>query len=86
MAQVCAGFVAAERLFGMDKVWQAIDTSEMPEAARIQLFDRAAAALRPQIADLLRASQLRLCTLNPRRSASRMPSRATIAARSAASS
>ncbi|MEJ5976939.1 NAD-glutamate dehydrogenase domain-containing protein [Novosphingobium sp. PS1R-30] len=55
LAQVCAGFVAAERLFGMDKVWQAIETSEMPEAARIQLFDRAAAALRPQIADLLRA-------------------------------
>ena len=55
LAQVCAGFVAAERLFGMDRVWQAIETADMPEAARIQLFDRAAAALRPQIADLLRA-------------------------------
>ncbi|MDR2857299.1 MAG: NAD-glutamate dehydrogenase [Novosphingobium sp.] len=55
LAQVCAGFVAAERLFGMDAVWQAIETAEMPEPARILLFHRAAAALRPQIADLLRA-------------------------------
>ncbi|MBW8755212.1 MAG: NAD-glutamate dehydrogenase [Sphingomonadales bacterium] len=55
LAQVCAGFVAAERLYGMDRVWQAIETTAMPEPARIQLFDRAAAALRPQIADLLRA-------------------------------
>ncbi len=55
LAQVCAGFVAAERLFGMDVIWDAIEASAMPEVARIQLFDRAAAALRPQIADLLRA-------------------------------
>jgi glutamate dehydrogenase len=54
LAQVSAGFVAAERLFGMDAVWQAIETTAMPEPARIQLFSRAAAALRPQIADLLR--------------------------------
>jgi glutamate dehydrogenase len=54
LAQVSAGFVAAERLFGMGAVWQAIETTAMPEPARIQLFSRAAAALRPQIADLLR--------------------------------
>jgi glutamate dehydrogenase len=54
LAQVAAGFVAAERLFGMSAVWQAIETTAMPEPARIRLFERAAAALRPQIADLLR--------------------------------
>jgi glutamate dehydrogenase len=54
LAQVAAGFVAAERLFGMAGVWAEIETAAMPEPARILLFDRAAAALRPQIADLLR--------------------------------
>ena len=53
-AQVAAGFVAAERLFGMAAVWHAIETAAMPETARILLFDRAAAALSSHIADLLR--------------------------------
>ena len=53
--QFGAAFVAAERLFGMARIWQAIETGQMPETARILLFDRAAAALRPHIADLLRA-------------------------------
>jgi glutamate dehydrogenase len=55
LAQVATGFVAAERLFGMATVWRAIEDAAMPEPARIQLFARAARALRPQIADLLRA-------------------------------
>ncbi len=53
--QLGAAFIAAERLFGMGAVWQAIEGAAMPEQARILLFDRAAAALRPHIADLLRA-------------------------------
>jgi glutamate dehydrogenase len=55
LAQVAAGFLAAERLFDMSRIWEAIETTAMPEPARILLFDRAAATLRPQIADLLRA-------------------------------
>jgi glutamate dehydrogenase len=55
LAQMASGFVAAERLFGMAEIWRAIETAAMPEQARLMLFDRAAAALRPQIADLLRA-------------------------------
>jgi glutamate dehydrogenase len=55
LAQVATGFVAAERLFGMSTIWQRIEDAAMPESARIQLFTRAARALRPQIADLLRA-------------------------------
>ncbi|GGC27879.1 glutamate dehydrogenase [Novosphingobium marinum] len=50
-----AAFVAAERLFEMPSVWRAIETAQMPEKARLLLFDRAAAGLRPHIADLLRA-------------------------------
>ena len=54
LAQVAAGFVAAERLFDMPRVWREIEEAAMPEPARIQLLDRAASSLRPQIADLMR--------------------------------
>ena len=49
------GFVAATRLLDMEEIWQALDTTEMPETARLMLFDQAALALRGHIADLLRA-------------------------------
>ncbi|MDE2435312.1 MAG: NAD-glutamate dehydrogenase [Sphingomonadales bacterium] len=55
LAQVTAAFVAVERLFGMDAVWQAIETTPMPEAARILLFDRVAAVMTDHMADMLRA-------------------------------
>ncbi len=55
LAQVTAAFVAAERLLGMNPIWEAIETAAIPETARIGLFDRAAAALRTQMADLLRS-------------------------------
>ena len=53
--RVAAAFVEACALLGMDAVWQAIEAGRMPEAARIQLFERAASALRGHMADLLRA-------------------------------
>ena len=53
--RVAAAFVGASRLLGMDEIWQAIETAQMPEGARIQLFERAASALRGHMADLLRA-------------------------------
>jgi glutamate dehydrogenase len=53
--RVAAAFVEACRLLGMDAIWQAIETARMPETARIQLFERAASALRGHMADLLRA-------------------------------
>ncbi len=55
LAQVTAAFVAVERLLGMDAVWEAIETTPMPEAARILLFDRAAAAMTDHMADMLRS-------------------------------
>jgi len=59
---VAAAFVAARELLGMDPVWEAIDTGEMPETARLMLFDQAAVALRGHMADLLRAGG---ATLSP---------------------
>ena len=54
LAQVAAGFVAAERLLGMPALWAAIETTPMSEGARILLFDRAASVVSDHIADLLR--------------------------------
>jgi glutamate dehydrogenase len=44
----------------MAEIWERIETAKMPEAARIRLFDRAAAALADHMADLLRAGRGRL--------------------------
>jgi glutamate dehydrogenase len=46
----------AERLFDLPALWAEIETTAMPEAARIALFDEVAVATRSQIADLLRVS------------------------------
>ena len=56
MSDIVAMFVVAERLFGLDTLWAEIETTAMPEAARIALFNEVAAATRSQIADLLRAT------------------------------
>ena len=55
LAQVAAAFVAAERLFDIGALWSELDAGEMPEPARLRLFDRVAVAMRGQMADLLRA-------------------------------
>ena len=54
LAQVTAAFVAVERLLDMDAIWDALEHAAMPEAARILLFDRAAAAMTDHMADTLR--------------------------------
>ncbi len=55
LVQVAAAFVAAERLFGMAAIWQAIERAPMPEGARLLLMRRSSSALRTHMADLLRA-------------------------------
>ncbi|MBX3594130.1 NAD-glutamate dehydrogenase domain-containing protein [Sphingomonas sp.] len=47
-------FVVAERIFHLDAIWEAIETGDMSEGARIALLDEVAVATRSQIADLLR--------------------------------
>ena len=59
LAHVATCFVAAERLFAMDAIWAALETTAMPEAARLLLFRRSSTALRTQIADLVRVSSAR---------------------------
>ena len=56
LGDIATMFVVAERLFGLDALWAAIETTPMPEAARLALFDEVAAATRSHIADLLRAT------------------------------
>ena len=56
MGDIVAMFVVAEELFGLDDLWVAIETTPMPEAARIALFNEVATGTRSQIADLLRAT------------------------------
>ncbi len=53
---VAAAFVCAAELLRMERVWTAIDAADMPEEARVALFDHAAQALRGHMADLLRTS------------------------------
>ncbi|MCJ2186721.1 NAD-glutamate dehydrogenase [Novosphingobium beihaiensis] len=55
LAQVAAAFSLAERLFGLDALWQRLETAPMPEPARVTLFGRVASAVRGHMADLLRA-------------------------------
>jgi glutamate dehydrogenase len=55
LAQVAAAFVTACDLFGMERIWSAIDETAMPESARLMLFQQAAVALRGHMADLLRS-------------------------------
>jgi glutamate dehydrogenase len=56
MGDIVAMFVVAEDLFGLRALWSEIETTAMPEAARIALFNEVATATRSQIADLLRAT------------------------------
>jgi len=58
--QMASAFVAAERLFGMADLWAALDTAEMPEQVRLELFDEASNGLRMQIADILRCTSASL--------------------------
>jgi glutamate dehydrogenase len=54
--QAAACFVAAERLFDMASLWQALDTEAMSEEVRLELFDQASRGLQLHIADMLRVT------------------------------
>ncbi|MGN6375635.1 MAG: NAD-glutamate dehydrogenase [Sphingomonas sp.] len=57
LADIAGMFVAAERLFDLQALWREIETTAMPETARLALFDEVAVAVRSQVADLLRVCQ-----------------------------
>lgn len=56
LAEVAAAFVVAERLFGLEPLWRALEEAAMPEAVRLALFDRLAAAVGNLISDVLRTA------------------------------
>lgn len=55
-AEVAAAFVVTERLFGLDRLWRDLDDAAMPEAARLALFERVAAAVGNLMSDALRTA------------------------------
>lgn len=54
LGHIASAFVVAERLFDMTSLWDKLDSSAMDEQVRLMLFDRAALALRSQMADIVR--------------------------------
>jgi glutamate dehydrogenase len=54
LSDIAAMFVAAERLFDLQALWREIEHGDMPEGARLALFDEVSVAVRSQVADLLR--------------------------------
>ena len=56
VADVAAMFVAAERLFDMEAIWDGLDTAAIDEDTRLALFTQAANACASQVADLLRTA------------------------------
>lgn len=57
MRDIAAMFVVAEQLLGLPALWEAVETAEISEGARIALLDELAVAVRGQIADLLRVTR-----------------------------
>ncbi len=55
-AEVAAAFVVTEKLFALDGLWRDLDDAAMPEAARLILFERVAAAVGNLMSDVLRTA------------------------------
>jgi glutamate dehydrogenase len=56
LGHAASAFVAAERLFDMATLWDQLDTIDVDEQIRLELFEQASRALQLHIADLLRAT------------------------------
>lgn len=56
LAEVAAAFIVAEDMFDLGDLWNALDTTEMSENARLMLFDRLAAAVGNLMSDILRTA------------------------------
>ncbi|MEO1488574.1 MAG: NAD-glutamate dehydrogenase domain-containing protein, partial [Pseudomonadota bacterium] len=60
LADVAAAFIVTEHLFGLRALWAELDAEPMPEAARLMLFDRVAAAQGNLMSDALRTASGRI--------------------------
>ncbi|MBV7258710.1 NAD-glutamate dehydrogenase domain-containing protein [Erythrobacter crassostreae] len=56
LSDVAAAFVVVERLYDLGTLWEELETAKMSEAARLVLFDRAAAAVGNLMSDVLRTA------------------------------
>ena len=56
LQQVIAAFLVAERLLGLDSLWEQIEQAELPETVRIELFSIAAASVTSHLSDVIRAA------------------------------
>jgi glutamate dehydrogenase len=65
LQQVIAAFLIAERLLGLDTLWEQIEQAELPETVRIELFSIAAASVTSHLSDVIRAAagEIRICEL-----------------------
>ncbi|WP_136162391.1 NAD-glutamate dehydrogenase [Sphingomonas flavalba] len=57
LADIATVFITAERLFGIGQIWADIDAAAISEEGRLMLLDQVAAAMRAQMADLIRTIQ-----------------------------
>jgi len=56
LGQVAIGFLVAEQILGLPKLWERIEDAEVPEALRIELFQIAARSVRGHVSDILRST------------------------------
>jgi glutamate dehydrogenase len=56
LGQVVVAFLVAERLLDLDQLWEQIETAQLPENVRIELFGIAARSVHSHLADILRAA------------------------------
>jgi glutamate dehydrogenase len=56
LGQAVAAFVAVERLFDLPSLWHELDTTDLPEQVRLELFDQTSRGVQFHMADLLRCT------------------------------
>ena len=56
LGQVAVGFLVAEQILGLPKLWERIEEAEVPEALRIELFQIAARSVRGHVSDIIRST------------------------------
>ncbi|HEX8525571.1 NAD-glutamate dehydrogenase [Allosphingosinicella sp.] len=56
LGQAVSAFVAVERLFEMDALWARLDTMDVPEQARLELFEQTSIGVQLHLSDLLRCT------------------------------
>jgi glutamate dehydrogenase len=54
LGDVAAAFAIAERIYDLPSLWNAMDTTAMPESTRLMLFHQVAVETRAQMADIIR--------------------------------